>query len=65
MKTMQDVIAFHENTSFGDSDIVTTGGRVVGLTASGVDLEDARNKAYQAMEKISFEGMQYRKDIGT
>ena len=63
IKTMKDVVAFHENTSFNDSGIVTTGGRVICVAASGKDPEDAKVKAYQAMEEIHFEGMYYRKDI--
>lgn len=65
LKAMQDVVAFHENTSFSGSDIVTSGGRVIDITAAGNDLEDARTKAYRAIESIHFEGMHYRKDIGT
>ena len=45
-------------------DILTDGGRVLGVTGWGADLKAALGNAYRALEKISFEGMQYRKDIG-
>jgi phosphoribosylamine--glycine ligase len=63
IKTMKDVFVFHDNTSFNNSDIVTPGGKVVSITATGKDIKDARIKAYNAIEKIHFEGMYYRKDI--
>lgn len=44
--------------------ILTSGGRVLGVTALGATHEEAREKAYRNIERISFEGMQYRKDIG-
>lgn len=42
---------------------MTNGGRVIGVTATGMDLKEAVIKAYQAVDKINFAGMQYRKDI--
>lgn len=60
-----EVIVFHAGTRFGDSgQIETAGGRVLGITATGDELSDALNLAYQAIGKISFEGMQFRRDIG-
>ena len=44
--------------------LVTNGGRVLGVSAIADTLEEALSKAYKAIEKISFEGMQYRRDIG-
>ena len=44
--------------------LVTSGGRVLSVVATGETLEEARNRAYEAMEKIHFEGMYYRRDIG-
>ncbi|MEW6067194.1 MAG: phosphoribosylamine--glycine ligase [Nitrospirota bacterium] len=64
IKTMKDVIVFHDGTTFKGDDIVTSGGRVVSVTATGDDIKDASNKAYEAIEKINFKGMHYRKDIG-
>ena len=45
-------------------EVVTSGGRVIAVTAHGKDIEEARNKAYQNVEKIKFEGVNYRHDIG-
>ena len=47
-----------------NGDILTNGGRVLGVTAIGDEIEEAREKAYKAMEKVKFEGMYYRTDIG-
>jgi phosphoribosylamine--glycine ligase len=47
-----------------EGQIVTAGGRVLGVTAAAASLEEALTRAYQAMEEIQFEGMYYRRDIG-
>jgi phosphoribosylamine--glycine ligase len=61
----EDIIIFHAGTKLNENgDLVTNGGRVIGVSATGKTLEEALAKAYKAIEKISFEGMQYRKDIG-
>lgn len=60
----QDIVIFHAGTASKDGEIVTNGGRVLGVSAIGENLQDALDKAYKAVAKISFEGMQYRKDIG-
>lgn len=60
----QDAILCHAGTAVKNGNIVTSGGRVLGVCAKGADLEEARKKAYRNAEKISFEGMYYRKDIG-
>jgi phosphoribosylamine--glycine ligase len=67
-----DTLIFHSGTAVKDGKIVTAGGRVLGITAvSGANpsesisaLQDALGNAYAALEKISFEGMQFRRDIG-
>jgi phosphoribosylamine--glycine ligase len=59
-----DVQVFHAGTALADGKIVTSGGRVLGVTALGDTLEEARKKAHEAIGKIRFEGMQWRKDIG-
>ena len=65
VKGLKDVVVFHAGTKFNEEGaIVTNGGRVLGITALGNDLQEARQKAYAAAELINFEGMQYRKDIG-
>lgn len=60
----KDVVVFHAGTAMKDNNIVTAGGRVLGVTALGEDMNIAIKRAYEAVEKIKFDGMQYRKDIG-
>lgn len=55
---------FHAGTKFDGDDIVTNGGRVLGVTAKGADLKEARKNAYAATEWISFENKYMRNDIG-
>ncbi len=55
---------FHAGTKRDGDEIVTAGGRVLGVTARGVDLRDSINRAYAAVTQIQFDGMQFRKDIG-
>lgn len=59
-----DVVVFHAGTSKKDGQFFTNGGRVLGVTATANNLEEALAKAYKAILNISFEGMQYRRDIG-
>lgn len=61
---MADVLVFHAGTAKKDGEIITSGGRVLGVTASGNTIKDAIDKAYNAVKKISFEGAYYRNDIG-
>ncbi|HOW55426.1 MAG TPA: phosphoribosylamine--glycine ligase [Syntrophorhabdaceae bacterium] len=63
-KSEKDIMVFHAGTRKAGNEYFTSGGRVLGVTAIGADYEDAIRKAYDAVKKISFEGMQYRKDIG-
>jgi phosphoribosylamine---glycine ligase len=58
------VKVFHAGTVRKGDSVVTAGGRVLGVTASGASLENALSKVYRAIEKIRFEGMHYRTDIG-
>ena len=58
------VQVFHAGTAQKDGGYVTAGGRVLSVSASAKDLGAARQRAYAALAKINFEGMQYRKDIG-
>jgi len=62
--TVPGVVVFHAGTSFIDM-LKTSGGRVLGVSAIGDTLEGALDKAYKAINFIKFEGMQYRKDIGS
>ena len=67
---MKDVVIFHAgtceraNARTCERTIVTNGGRVLGVTGLGPTIKEAINKTYQAVEKIKFEGMHYRRDIG-
>lgn len=61
---MQDVVVFHAGTKKDGGSIVTAGGRVLGVTATGASLELAIRKAYSAVDKIHFDGAHYRTDIG-
>ncbi len=58
-----DLVVFHAGTKADGGRVVTSGGRVLGVTARGKDLGEARAKAYAACEKIHFAGMQFRRDI--
>ncbi|MDD4570168.1 MAG: phosphoribosylamine--glycine ligase [Tepidanaerobacteraceae bacterium] len=60
----KEAVVFHAGTAAKNDKIVTAGGRVLGITALGKDIQDARQKAYEAVSKINFDGMHYRKDIG-
>ncbi len=57
-------IVFHSGTKLVDHQYVTDGGRVLGVVGLGKDLQTALDRAYGRIEHISFDGMQYRKDIG-
>ena len=61
--TVPDSMVFHAGTALKDGQTVTTGGRVLAVTALGADLRTAVNRAYEAVEKIHFEGAHYRTDI--
>lgn len=63
-ESLKDIVVFHAGTKLGNDSFLTNGGRVLGITATGNNLEEALKKAYEAVEKISFEEMQYRRDIG-
>lgn len=58
------IILFHAGTAFKDGQLVTNGGRVIGVTALGDTIEAARKKAYKNIENIKFDKMHYRTDIG-
>lgn len=59
-----NVTVFHAGTKMSDGEIFTSGGRVIGVTATGINLDEAIKSAYIAVEKISFENAHYRTDIG-
>ena len=60
---LQDVVIFHAGTSLEGENILTSGGRVLGVTALGVNIEQAIDKAYVAVKKIHFNKMYFRNDI--
>jgi phosphoribosylamine--glycine ligase len=64
LKEWSDVVVYHAATKRQDGEILTVGGRVLGVTALGANLEIAIARAYEAIEKIHFDGMTYRRDIG-
>jgi len=59
----EDMICFHAGTKQNETDVVTAGGRVFGLTAWSSDIASAVQKVYANIDKVTFDGMQYRKDI--
>ena len=59
-----EVTVYHAGTAMKDGKLVTSGGRVLGVVAKGETIEEARKKVYANAEKIYFDGMYYRKDIG-
>jgi phosphoribosylamine--glycine ligase len=60
---LRDVMVFHAGTAIKDGKLVTAGGRVLGVTAMGGTIAEAKSRAYEAVSKISFEGAYYRRDI--
>ena len=62
---LKDVVAFHAGTAFNaEKKVITCGGRVIAITAHGDSVDEARNVAYREVEKIHFEGVNFRHDIG-
>lgn len=59
-----DIVVFHSGTDFDGSKLVTSGGRVLAVTGLGENFEDLRSKLYKNIEKIDYEGISYRTDIG-
>ena len=56
-------IVFHAGTAMRSGRLVTNGGRVLGVTALGASIDEARQRAYDACDRISFDGMRFRRDI--
>jgi phosphoribosylamine--glycine ligase len=61
---MEDVFVFHAGTASKEGQIVTNGGRVLGVTGLGEDIHRAIERTYEAVKKISWDGVHYRTDIG-
>jgi phosphoribosylamine--glycine ligase len=64
LKEWSDVVVYHAATKREDGQVKTVGGRVLGVTALGANLESAIARAYEAIGRIRFDGMAYRRDIG-
>lgn len=62
--TVKDAMVFHAGTALKDGKVVTSGGRVLGITAMAGTIKAAIDRAYQVVRLISFEGKHYRSDIG-
>lgn len=63
-ENLKDTFLFHAGTKAADDKIVTSGGRVLNVTAIGRGIKDAIEKCYEAVNLIHFEGMHFRRDIG-
>lgn len=59
-----DVVVFHAGTAQKDGQLVTSGGRVLGITALGVSVQQARERAYAVVDAVQLDGKQFRRDIG-
>ena len=59
-----DIIVFHAGTALKDGKLVTNGGRVLGITGIGKDIDEARKKAYEGVDIVDFEKKHFRHDIG-
>ncbi len=64
VEKLKDVYVFHAGTALLNGEVVTSGGRVLGITALARDIEEAVKKVYEAVGLVKFEGAHYRKDIG-
>jgi len=63
VQELEDVAVFHAGTREDNGDVVTSGGRVLGVTALGADVAAAQARAYEAVDCIQFEGVYCRRDI--
>ncbi|MEH6513509.1 MAG: phosphoribosylamine--glycine ligase [Maribacter arcticus] len=64
IESIEDSLVFHAGTTIKNGKVVTNGGRVLAITSFGSDFKSALSKSYHNVEKLSFEGMNYRKDLG-
>ena len=65
LKNQDGISVFHAGTKSADGKVVTTGGRVLGVVASGGDIEEAQKNVYEAVSKVTFDGAHYRRDIAS
>lgn len=61
---VENAFVYHAGTKYNDGKFLTSGGRVLGVTCNALTLQEALDKSYEAVSKISFEGAHFRKDIG-
>jgi phosphoribosylamine--glycine ligase len=61
---IEDLVVFHAGTAFRDGKIVTSGGRVLGVTALGDTVQEAIDRAYRGAAAITWAGVHFRRDIG-
>jgi len=64
LRNWKDGVVFHAGTALSDHQYVTKGGRVLGVTATGANIKGAISAAYAGVQKITWAGMHYRRDIG-
>ncbi|SFB76812.1 phosphoribosylamine--glycine ligase [Zunongwangia mangrovi] len=64
IENVEDALVFHAGTTTKDDKVVTNGGRVIAVTAFGEDYKEALKKSYQNVEKLQFDKMYFRKDLG-
>ena len=64
LENITDSIVFHAGTKMNGNEVVTNGGRVIAITSFGKDFKEALKKSYTNVDKLDFEGMYYRKDLG-
>ena len=64
IESVQNSLVFHAGTTLKDGKVITDGGRVMAITSFGSDFKTALAQSYKNVEKLSFEGMNYRKDLG-
>jgi phosphoribosylamine--glycine ligase len=63
-ENIEDSIAFHAGTTLKDGKVVSNGGRVLAITSFGDNFQEAIKKSYQNIDKLHFDKMYFRKDIG-
>ena len=64
IENVTDSIVFHAGTALKNAEVVTNGGRVLAVTSYGATYQEAIAQSYQSIEKITFDKMYFRKDIG-
>jgi phosphoribosylamine---glycine ligase len=64
LETIEDSIVFHAGTKLDNGNVVSNGGRVLAVTSYGATFQEAIKKSYQNIEKLHFDKMYFRKDIG-